>query len=145
MRLPRQVLICVHGHPYLHHKAAACGRAARCTRCETENRNPSDVATEAILWYFSRRKLPIEAATPAELRAIRRGETAFLKGDYVTLDEYFRSVASPPPGPAKKSLARIPSPDRERIEAALRQMSGNPFEGDVKVLSAEPERHSVVV
>jgi mRNA-degrading endonuclease RelE of RelBE toxin-antitoxin system len=37
-------------------------------------------------------------------------------------------------GPARKSLARIPSPDRERIEAALRQMTTNPFEGDVKVL-----------
>src|ERR1700730_12052527 len=84
-------------------------RVARAAK--QENRNPSDVATEAILCYLPRRKLRIEAATPAELRAIRRGETAFLKGDYVTLDEYFRSVGNPPRRTRKKvsrahSLAR---------------------------------------
>lgn len=57
-----------------------------------ENRNPSDVAVEAIQWYFSRRDIPTEAATPAELRAIRRGEAAFKRGDYITLDDYFSSV-----------------------------------------------------
>jgi mRNA-degrading endonuclease RelE of RelBE toxin-antitoxin system len=37
-------------------------------------------------------------------------------------------------GPAGRSLERIPSPDRERIETALSRMTTNPFEGDVKLL-----------
>jgi len=58
-----------------------------------QNRKPSEVAAEAIVWYFSARAIPTEAATSAELRAIQRGEVAFRKGDYVTLDDYFRSVS----------------------------------------------------
>lgn len=54
------------------------------------------------MWYFSRRSLPIEAATPAEMRSIRRGEAAFRKGDYITLDEYFRSVGNRPRRARKK-------------------------------------------
>jgi predicted transcriptional regulator len=61
---------------------AVARRIARAAK--QQKRNPSEVATEAILWYFSRRTLPVEAATPAEMRAIRRGEAAFRKGDYVT-------------------------------------------------------------
>lgn len=37
-------------------------------------------------------------------------------------------------GPAKKSLKRIPAPDRERIHNALRDMAANPFSGDIKHL-----------
>jgi mRNA-degrading endonuclease RelE of RelBE toxin-antitoxin system len=40
-------------------------------------------------------------------------------------------------GPARKSLERVPSPDRERIEAALRQMTANPFQGDLKLLKGQ--------
>jgi hypothetical protein len=32
-------------------------------------------------------------------------------------------------GPARKSLERAPSPYRERIEATLREMAANPFQG----------------
>jgi hypothetical protein len=42
--------------------------------------------------YFS---LPSEIPTNTELRAIRRGETAFKKGDYTTLNDYFRAVGNP--------------------------------------------------
>jgi len=80
--------------------AAVARRVARAAK--QQRRNPSEVAAEAILWYFSRRTLPIEAATSAEMRAVRRGEAAFRKGDYVTLDEYFRSVGNRPRRSRKK-------------------------------------------
>ena len=65
-------------------------RVARAAK--KQRRKPSDVAAEAIVWYFSARAIPTEAATPAELRAIQRGEAAFRRGDFITLDGYFRSV-----------------------------------------------------
>lgn len=64
-----------------------------------QNRKPSDVAIEALRLYFT---FPTEAATAAELRAIRRGEAAYKKGDYITLDEYFQSVGNRPRRPRKK-------------------------------------------
>jgi hypothetical protein len=60
-------------------------RAAR-----KENRNPSELAAEALQWYFLIHKIPEETPTPAELRAIRRGRAAFKRGDYITLDELRR-------------------------------------------------------
>jgi predicted transcriptional regulator len=80
--------------------AAVARRVARAAK--QEKRNPSDLAAEAILWYFSRRRFPLEAATRAEIRSIRRGEAAFRKGDYVTLDEYFLSVGNRPRRARKK-------------------------------------------
>jgi predicted transcriptional regulator len=52
-----------------------------------ENRKISDVAIEALRRYFS---IPSEQATAGELRAIRRGEAAYTRGDYITLDELRR-------------------------------------------------------
>jgi len=72
-------------------------RAAR-----REKREPSDVAVEALRMYFSRRRILTEIPTASELRAIRRGETAYRKGDYVTLDEYFATVGSAPRRSRKK-------------------------------------------
>lgn len=40
-------------------------------------------------------------------------------------------------GPARKSLERVPLPDRDRIEAALREMAENPFQGDLKLLKGQ--------
>jgi hypothetical protein len=37
-------------------------------------------------------------------------------------------------GPARESLKGIRSPDRERVEAALKAMAADPFRGDVKLL-----------
>jgi predicted transcriptional regulator len=59
---------------------------------EAEHRTPSELVREALRTYISIRRFSGEAPTPAELRAIRRGEAAYRKGDYVTLDEYFRDV-----------------------------------------------------
>ena len=64
-----------------------------------ENRKPSDVAIEALRLYFT---IPTEAATAVELRAIRRGEAGYRRGDYITLDEYFQSVGNRPRRPRKK-------------------------------------------
>jgi len=63
-------------------------RAAR-----SQKRRPSDLAVEVFRWYFSSRDIPSEVPTPAELRAIRRGEAAIKRGDYVTLDELRREEA----------------------------------------------------
>jgi len=43
-------------------------------------------------------------------------------------------------GPARKSLERVPSSDRERIEAALEEMAANPFQGDIKLLKGQEKR-----
>jgi mRNA-degrading endonuclease RelE of RelBE toxin-antitoxin system len=40
-------------------------------------------------------------------------------------------------GPARKSLERVPSPDRKRIEATLKEMAENPFQGDLKLLKGQ--------
>ena len=40
-------------------------------------------------------------------------------------------------GPARKSLERVASPDRERIEAILREMVADPFQGDLKLLKKQ--------
>jgi len=77
---------------YIIEMSAAVGRRVdRAARWE--KRGPSDVAIEALGLYFA---IPTEAATVAELRAIRRGEAAHRKGDYITLDRYFRSVGNRP-------------------------------------------------
>jgi predicted transcriptional regulator len=52
-----------------------------------EKRNPSDLAAEALQWYFLVREIPEETPTPAELRVISRGREAFKRGDYITLDD----------------------------------------------------------
>lgn len=41
-------------------------------------------------------------------------------------------------GPARKSLKKIPSPDRARVRAALEEMELDPFAGDIKYLKGDP-------
>ena len=41
-------------------------------------------------------------------------------------------------GPARKSLKGIPVADKTRILAALAEMQGNPFQGDIKKLQGLP-------
>jgi predicted transcriptional regulator len=67
-----------------------------------EHRTRSELMREALRTYFSVRHFPEETPTPAELRAIRRGEAACRRGDYVTLDEYLRDVDRRPHRPRKK-------------------------------------------
>jgi predicted transcriptional regulator len=84
---------------YIIELPAAVGRRVdRAAR--REKRKPSDVAVEALRLYFT---IPTEAATEAELRSIRRGEAAYRRGDFVTLDEYFQSVRNRPRRTRKKS------------------------------------------
>jgi predicted transcriptional regulator len=69
---------------------------------KVERRTRSELMREALRTYFSIRRFPEETPTPAELRAIRRGEAAYRRGDYVTLNEYLRDVDGRPHRPRKK-------------------------------------------
>lgn len=68
--------------------AAVGQRIAR--RARREKRKPSEVALEALQRYFALPHLPEEIPTAAELRAIRRGEAAIKRGDFITLNELRR-------------------------------------------------------
>lgn len=82
--------------------AAVGQRIAR--RARREKRKPSEVAVEALQRYFALPSFPTETPTPAELRAIRRGEAAIQRGDFITLDELRR-----------KEMARRPRRARAKI------------------------------
>lgn len=58
-----------------------------------EHRTRSELMRETLRTYFSSR-IPEEAPTTAELRAIRRGRAAIARGDYVTLDELRHEVGA---------------------------------------------------
>lgn len=83
---------------YTIHLPAAVGRRVD-RAAKREKRKPSDLAVAALRLYFA---IPTEAATVAELRAIRRGEAAYRRGDYITLEEYFHSVGNRPRQTRKK-------------------------------------------
>ena len=70
---------------------------------KAEHRTRSELVREALRTYISIRRFSGDVPTAAELRAIRRGEAAYRKGDYVTLDEYFRDVDSRPHRPRRKA------------------------------------------
>lgn len=55
-----------------------------------EHRTRSELVREALRTYITVLQLPEETPTPAELRAIRRGEAAIKRGDCITLDELRR-------------------------------------------------------
>ena len=44
---------------------------------------------------------------------------------------------------ARKELARLPSRDQQRIEAALDEITANPFSGDIKRLQPDGWRRRV--
>jgi predicted transcriptional regulator len=71
--------------------AAVVRRVTRAAR--KQKRNPSELAAEALQWYFRIQEIPEDTPTPAELRAIHRGRAAFRRGDYITLDELRREEA----------------------------------------------------
>jgi len=73
-------------HQYVIEIPASVGRRVA-RRARQEKRKPSDLAVEALHRYMALPKLPEETPTPAELRAIRRGEAAIKRGDYITLHE----------------------------------------------------------
>jgi len=69
---------------------------------KAEHRTRSELVREALRTYISIRTIPEETSTPTELRAIRRGEAAYRRGDYITLDEYFHKLDRRPRGARKK-------------------------------------------
>lgn len=71
----------------------------------SEHRTRSELVREALRTYISIRRFPEEAPTPAELRAIRRGEAAIRRGDYITLDELRR----------QETVARRPRRARTKV------------------------------
>ncbi len=69
---------------------------------KAEHRTRSELVREALRTYISIRLLPQESPTSSELRAIRRGEAAYRRGDYITLDEYFHELDRRPRRARKK-------------------------------------------
>jgi predicted transcriptional regulator len=69
---------------------------------KAEHRTRSELVREALRTYISFRVLPQESPTSSELRAIRRGEAAYRRGDYITLDEYFQELDRRPRRARKK-------------------------------------------
>jgi predicted transcriptional regulator len=79
-------------------------RVERATKLE--HRTRSELVREALRTYLSTRQFPEETPTPSELRAIRRGEAAYKRGDYITVDELLREEAlARRPGRARKKVA----------------------------------------
>jgi predicted transcriptional regulator len=74
-------------------------------RARQEKRDPSELAVEALRRYIALPSFPEETPTLAELQAIRRGEAAFKRGDFSTLDELRR----------KETVARRPRRTRAKI------------------------------
>jgi predicted transcriptional regulator len=68
---------------------AAVGRRIDRT-ARKQRRKPSDLVVEAFRHYFAISGIPEETPTPAELPAIRRGEAAIKRGDYISFDELRR-------------------------------------------------------
>jgi hypothetical protein len=69
---------------------------------KVEHRTRSELMREALRTYFAIQRFPEETPTAAELRAIRRGEAAYRKGDYITLDEYLSGLDRHSNRPRKK-------------------------------------------
>ncbi len=59
--------------------------------CKAEHRTRSELVREALRTYMGDR-FPVVAASPAELRAIRRGRMALRRGEYVTLDQILHDL-----------------------------------------------------
>lgn len=67
-----------------------------------EHRTRSELMREALRSYFSNR-IPEQAPTTSELRAIRRGRAAIARGDFMTLDELRDEVGTAPRRARNKS------------------------------------------
>lgn len=69
---------------------------------KTEHRTRSELVREALRVYFNVRVVPVEQPTAAEVRAYRRGMSAYKRGDYVTLGDYVNGVDRSPRRAGKK-------------------------------------------
>jgi predicted transcriptional regulator len=61
---------------------------------KAEQRTRSELVREALRAYLTKR-VPVVAASKAELAAIRRGRTEIENGEYITLDELLHGLAAP--------------------------------------------------
>ncbi len=58
-----------------------------------EHRTRSELIREALRVYFNRvSRLPVYTPTRRELRAIEKGRAEMRRGEYLTLDDFFRTV-----------------------------------------------------
>lgn len=69
---------------------------------KAEHRTRSELVREALRIYLSARLIPAETPTPAEVRAYRRGMTAYNRGDSITLQEYTDGLDRRPRRPREK-------------------------------------------
>jgi len=74
---------------------------------KAENRTNSELVREALRHYFSSR-LPVVAATKAELARIAAGRVEIRRGDYVTIDELLHGLDATNRKARRKSSAEAP-------------------------------------
>lgn len=75
---------------------------------KAEHRTRSELAREAFRLYFVRRYGEVKP-TRRELRALARGRAEIARGDYLTLDELSRGLATP-----RRTTRRKKSPAAHR-------------------------------
>ena len=75
---------------------------------KAEHRTRSELLREALRAYFTaRRTFPTYTPTAAELRAIEKGRAEMRRGEYLTLNDFFRTLdRSRPKTPAKGGRTR---------------------------------------
>ena len=65
---------------------------------KAEHRTQSELVREALRVYFNRvRNLPVYVPTQRELRELEKGRQEMRRGEFLTLDEFFRHLESPSP------------------------------------------------
>lgn len=84
---------------------------------QREHRTRSELFREAFRTYLGTRRFPEETPTPSELRAIRRGEAAIKRGDYITLDELRR----------EETLARRPRRARAKSATSIKRRTSTTY------------------
>lgn len=71
---------------------------------KAEHRTRSELVREALRVYLSTRLIPSELPTASEVRAYRRGMSAYRRGDSITLQEYLDGMGRRP-GRSRKKIS----------------------------------------
>ena len=79
-----------------------------------ESRTRSELVREALRAYFEER-YPAVKATKRELAALRRGRTAFRRGDSLSLSKFLDGLESPARGPRAKRLPKAAAKRSSRV------------------------------
>jgi mRNA-degrading endonuclease RelE of RelBE toxin-antitoxin system len=98
-----------------------------------ELRNRSEMIREALRYYLTR--IPTEPATRGDVATPEQGRREIARGEYVTLNQLRYEWTVIVAHTAQKQLAKLPAPERRRLLAALTELEGDPFAGDVKRLT----------